>query len=128
MKVNILTLCDFAQDNNGKLTIVGVYDLIVTKKVPFQKNMFFVARIGFGPEDNEKKHNIMVTIFNQKKQTPLFPPITSELPIESNKNNASCNLIFELGGFIFPTDGTYDFKLKVDDKEYTTSLNVRLQD
>lgn len=125
MNVNILTLCDFAQDNNGKLTIVGVYDLIVTKKVPLKKNLFFVARICFDAEDCGKKHNVKVTIFDEKKQEALIPPVTNELPIEESKKKVYCNLIFELGNFTFPTNGIYDFKLEVDEKEFSTSLNVK---
>lgn len=127
MKVNILTLCDFAQDNNGKLTVVGIYDLIVTKKVPFTKSLFFVARICFAPEDTGKKYEVKIDIQSQKNQTPLIAPIANEFSIETSDKDVYCNLIFELGRFAFPTDGIYNFKLKVDDKVYTTSLNVKLQ-
>lgn len=127
MNVNILTLCDFAQDNNGKLTIVGVYDLIVAKKVPFKKHLFFVARICFDAEDCEKKHNLKVTIFDEKKQEALISPVTNELPIEENKKKVYCNLIFDFGNLAFPSDGIYNFKLEVDGKEFSTSLNVELE-
>lgn len=127
MKVNILTLCDFAQNNNGKLTIVGVCDLIVTKKVPFKKNLFFVARICFGADESGKEHTFKVTISKEGEQAPLITPVTNELIIESKDRDTNCNLIFELGDFVFPIAGNYIFKLEVDGVANTTSLNVRLE-
>lgn len=34
MEVEIFTLCDFAQDNSGKLTIVGTFDTVNVMKFP----------------------------------------------------------------------------------------------
>lgn len=127
MKVNILTLCDFAQDNNGKLTIVGVFDSIVAPKVPLIKSMFYVARICFTPDDSEKKHKIKVSIIDEKKQTLLINPIVNDIQVDASKNNVSCNLIFELGNFTLPSEGIYNFKLEIDDVVQSISLNVRLQ-
>lgn len=127
MKVNILTLCDFAQNNNGKLTIVGVCDLIVTKKVPFKKNLFFVAKICFNANESGKKHTFKVTISKKGEQVPLIIPVTNELVIESKDRDTNCNLIFELGDFVFPTAGDYIFKLEVDDVVNTSSLIVKLE-
>jgi hypothetical protein len=34
MKIELFTFCDFAQENGGKLTIVGTFDTIVSRNFP----------------------------------------------------------------------------------------------
>ena len=125
MTVDIFALCDFAQDNNGKLTIVGVYNSILVKKTPFTRSMYLVARLYFDRNEVGKSHKIKISIIDEKNQSPLIKPIENELPLEDGKEGVFCNLIFELGNFAFPSDGIYNFKLSVDDKERSLSLNVR---
>jgi hypothetical protein len=43
MEIEIFTLCDFAQDNSGKLTVVGTFDGIHSKQFPFVQANFSVA-------------------------------------------------------------------------------------
>lgn len=48
MKIELFTLCDFAQENSGKLTIVGTFDTIVAKAFPMSHQFFTLAvRIRF---------------------------------------------------------------------------------
>ena len=52
MEIEIFTLCDFAQDNNSKLTIVGTFDSINGKQFPLQHPACAVAcRLRFGAKE-----------------------------------------------------------------------------
>jgi len=35
MEIEIFTLCDFAQDNSSKLTVVGTFDSIQSRQFPY---------------------------------------------------------------------------------------------
>ena len=52
MEIEIFTLCDFAQDNNSKLTVVGTFDSIYSKQFPFAQQSFSVAcRLRFSEKE-----------------------------------------------------------------------------
>jgi len=52
MEIEIFTLCDFAQDNNSKLTVVGTFDAIYSKQFPFVQQSFSVAcRLRFSEKE-----------------------------------------------------------------------------
>ena len=55
MEIEIFTLCDFAQDSNGKLTIVGTFDTINMPQMPAQVNACYIAaRIRFYSDEKGK--------------------------------------------------------------------------
>lgn len=43
MKIELFTLCDFAQENSGKLTVVGTFDTIVAREFPCVHPLLFVV-------------------------------------------------------------------------------------
>jgi hypothetical protein len=48
MKTEIFTFCDFAQENGGKLTIVGTFDTIIARHFPcVHPQLSVVIRIRF---------------------------------------------------------------------------------
>ena len=48
MKIELFTFCDFAQENGGKLTIVGTFDTIVSRSFPcVHPQLSVVIRIRF---------------------------------------------------------------------------------
>jgi len=52
MEIEIFTLCDFAQDNNSKLTVVGTFDSINSKQFPYVHGNFSVAcRLRFSEKE-----------------------------------------------------------------------------
>ena len=58
MNIEIFTLCDYAQSNNNKLTIVGTFDSFNAEKFPFTHPFFsIVARIRYNQDEiKEKKY------------------------------------------------------------------------
>lgn len=60
MEIEIFTLCDYAQDNNGKLTIVGTFDTMNLPNFPIQSPPCFLAlRIRVG-KDQGNQHSLRI--------------------------------------------------------------------
>src|SRR5215510_14466335 len=48
MKMELFTFCDFAQENGGKLTIVGTFDTIISRNFPcIHPQLSVVIRLRF---------------------------------------------------------------------------------
>lgn len=54
MKVEISTLCEYASEHSGQLTIVDTFDAIFALKFPWRAYFHFVARINL--EDTRKDY------------------------------------------------------------------------
>ena len=127
MKVDILTLCDNAQDYNGKLVIVGAMNEIVVQKVPASiPELAIVARTIIEEED-EDSHEIEIT-FNScdMDKTTLFPPFKTVLNTKGNKGKTVySNVIMRLNNVSLPCTGKYVVKFRIDTIERETLLTVK---
>ena len=122
MEIEIFTLCDFAQDNNSKLTVVGTFDSIQSRQFPFVQQSFSVAcRLRFseketGPHDMRLK-------FTDGNKVELIKPIEGQMNIAQPKNGqySAVNLVFNFNQVKFEKAGRYSFELFIDD-EWTSGL------
>ncbi len=133
MILEILTLCDFAQDNQGKLTIIGTFDTIKTENVPFvQPQLALAARVRILKE--EVKHEILngkfkIEIANETTEN-IVNTINGEFEFKINdQNDSGCmNISFNLTGFKFDNLGKYSFIFYVNEKEVgNIPLNIMLK-
>ena len=126
MIIDMMTLCDYAQESNGKLTIVGTFNKLMGSHLPAQYNMHLVARIGFEGDETKKKFQLLITIKKEGKDEPLI-----ELPAELNNtgdgNFMYTNLNIDLSALPFPEEGKYSIKLHVGDIEQEIPLFVSLK-
>ncbi|HEU4860964.1 MAG TPA: hypothetical protein VFT15_14055, partial [Chitinophagaceae bacterium] len=80
MEIEIFTLCDFAQDNNSKLTVVGTFDSIHSKQFPFVQQSFSVAcRLRFS--EKETGGHAMRLRFTDSNGDELIKPIEGQMSI-----------------------------------------------
>ncbi|HKC36330.1 MAG TPA: hypothetical protein VKB95_09725 [Chitinophagaceae bacterium] len=122
MEIEIFTLCDFAQDNNSKLTVVGTFDAIHSKQFPFVQQSFSVAcRLRFseketGPHDMRLK-------FTDGNREEVIKPIEGQMNIAKPLNGqySAVNLVFNFNQVKFEKAGRYSFELYIDD-EWTSGL------
>lgn len=71
MKVEILTLCDYAQAYGDRLTIVGAFSTINAEKFPINmSDVTLVVKIVLDENDN-KKHDISVLIKKESDSEPI---------------------------------------------------------
>ncbi|MDR3019627.1 MAG: hypothetical protein LBU66_01845 [Treponema sp.] len=120
MKAELFTFCDFAQDNGGKLTIVGTFDTIVSRNFPFvHPQLSVVIRIRFD-----------ITEFGLHDFRIETRAIDSELSMDTvsgkidvkGAGNASAvfHLVFGISNLQFKNPGVINFVLYIDNKEISS--------
>lgn len=122
MEIEIFTLCDFAQDNSGKLTVVGTFDGIHSKQFPFTQQSFSVAcRLRFS-EKETGQHDMRLRFIDGNGKE-LLQPIEGQIniPKPTNGQYTTINLVFNLNQIKFDKPGRYAFELYIDG-EWTSGL------
>ena len=122
MEIEIFTLCDFAQDNNSKLTVVGTFDSIHSKLFPFVQQSFSVAcRLRFS-EKETGAHDMRLRFTDSNKQE-LIKAIEGQMNIAKPQNGqySAVNLVFNFNQVKFEKPGRYSFEIFIDD-EWTSGL------
>ena len=117
MEIEIFTLCDFAQDNNSKLTVVGTFDSVNSKLFPFVQQSFSVAcRLRFS--EKETGGHDMRLRFTDSKGKELIKPIEGQMNIAQPRNGqySAVNLVFNFNQVKFEKAGRYSFELYIDDE------------
>lgn len=117
MEIEIFTLCDFAQDNNGKLTVVGTFDGIHSKQFPFTQANFSVAcRLRFAEKETGTHDMRLRFIDGDGKE--LLQPIQGQMniPKPTNGQYSTINLVFNLSQIKFEKAGRYSFELFIDNE------------
>ncbi len=125
MNVDIFTLCDNAQEYNGKLVIIGTFNRIYAKSFPTLHPEFaLVARVIF----NEKErgiHHIDYFIKKNDEEVYIMPPGQMIADTRNAKGkDTAVNVVVKGCNIPIPSLGTYIVSLKVDDKVWVSDLTV----
>jgi hypothetical protein len=126
VKTEIFTFCDFAQENGGKLTVVGTFDTILASKFPcVHPQLSVVIRMRFDMWEF-KAHAFKVEARNLNNEL-MMEPVSGTLDVKGAGNTtAVTHLVFSIMNLKFQTDGVVNFIMFLDDKEATsTPLYVR---
>ena len=129
MTIDILALCDFAQDNEGKLTLVGTFDYYVVRKAPLPKStLFLVARVKMSSEESKLQQEFTTQVTDMATGKPLLDkPIQAKIEPRPSDEYLFSNFIFEFTDLQFPAEGTYKFSFKIGDVENSLPLKVYFQ-
>lgn len=125
MKVDIFTLCDSAQEYNGKLIIIGTFNSIYAKEFPtLQPEFALVARVIFG-ENERGIHNIEFSIKKNDEDAYIMPmgQMTADTA-DTKSKDAVINVVVKGNNIPIPSAGTYIVTLKVDNQVWESDLNV----
>lgn len=117
MEIEIFTLCDFAQDNNSKLTVVGTFDAIYAKQFPFVQQSFSVAcRLRFS-EKEVGEHDMRLRFIDGSGKE-VIQPVQGKMTIPEPKNGqySAINLVFNFNQMKIEKAGRYSFELYIDDE------------
>jgi hypothetical protein len=126
METEIFTLCDFAQDAGGKLTIVGTFDQIGSKTFPIVHPFCSLAcRLRFS-EKESGTHDFKLRLVDSKGKE-VIPSIEGNLnvAIPANIQYAAINIVGNLNQLKFEKEGRYSFELYVDG-DWVTGLPLNL--
>ena len=115
MKIEAFLLCDAATDQRGRLNVLGAFEDIYTRQVPFKyPACAIVSRIRF-EKIEEGEHKIRLTIIDQDGNT-CGPKPEGKLMIKTrpNRDSAVANLIMNIQGLDLQTFGKYRIDLAID--------------
>ena len=120
MKIELFTFCDFAQENSGKLTIVGTFDTIIAGKFPcIHPHLSVVIRIRFDLWEFSP-HTFKIETRTLAGEN-LLEPIQGNLEVKGVGNaTAVSHLVFTISNIHFKSQGVINFILYIDDKEISS--------
>jgi hypothetical protein len=113
----LFTFCDFAQENGGKLTIVGTFDTIVSRDFPcVHTQLSVVIRLRFDIlEFGEHSFRIETRDLNGEQS---IETIAGNVEVKGVGNaSAVSHLMFSISNLHIKVPGLVNFILYVDDKE-----------
>jgi hypothetical protein len=118
MNIEILALCDAATDQHGKLNILGAFDAIFVKDLPFTHPHCAVAlrmrfqRIDWG------KHKVNIHLIDSDGRF-VVPSIDADINIQGqqDKDSLAVNLVINLQNLKFEKYGQYAVNLAVDGRQ-----------
>jgi hypothetical protein len=126
MKIELFTFCDFAQENGGKLTIVGTFDTIISRNFPCtHPQLSVVIRVRFDLWEFSQ-HTFRIETRDLEGETNM-EPISGSLDVRGVGNaTAVSHLVFTIGNLYFKNAGMVNFTLFIDDKE-TASIPLYIR-
>ena len=120
MKIELFTFCDFAQENSGKLTVVGTFDTIVSRNFPcIHPQLSVVIRLRFDLwEFSNHEFRIETRDLNGEM---MIKPIEGGLEVKGVGNaTAVSHLVFTISNVQFKNPGVINFTLYIDNKELSS--------
>lgn len=126
MEVEIFTLCDYAQDMNGKLTIVGTFDVIGSPVFPYtHPHCAIASRLRFSDKE-VGKHKGCITFKDQNNEV-VVPNLEFDITVNRPDFNghSTVNIVLNLANHQFKSPDKFAIELYIDD-EWRTGLNLNL--
>ena len=126
MKTELFTLSDFAQENGGKLTIVGTFDTIIARAFPCtHPHLSIVIRMRFDLWEFGN-HTFRIEARNLDGKMSI-EPVHGNIDVKGAGNaSAVSHLLFSVANLEFKSSGVINFVLYLDDKE-TGSIPLYLR-
>jgi len=117
IKIELFTFCDFAQENNGKLTIVGTFDTIISRNFPcVHPQLAVVIRLRFDLWEFGT-HSFKIETRDLEGGMSL-ETINGNIEVKEVGNaSAVSHLVFSISNLHFKNPGITNFILFIDDKE-----------
>lgn len=117
MTVEIFTFCDFAQDNGGKLTIVGSFDTVRAQGLPIVLPLVsLAAKLRFSLQERGKHHFDLS--FTDLDGNQAFPPLSGDCRMEDFRSStAALALTMNIVNAEFRKETTITARLDLDGKE-----------
>lgn len=114
MEIEVLTICDNAQDYQGKLVVVGTFTTIISNQIPFNQPSFALAcRFRFSPDEaGEKKFSFS---FKRSNGQEFLPGMEASINVPENlTEDHPANLILGFNNLSFDEVGSYILEVKSD--------------
>lgn len=124
MKVELLTLCDYAVAvPGGKLTIVGTFDRLTPPKLPFQQPSFFlVGKIRFDASEVGEKRLKFAFTDPDGKEIGALPEVKVPVAIRDEEYTAAMQLVLRINGLPITQAGDHAVVVQIDGNTEATLL------
>jgi hypothetical protein len=126
IKIELFTFCDFAQENGGKLTIVGTFDSIISRTFPcVHPQLSVVIRLRFDLWEFGV-HSFRIETRDLDGEMTMNK-ISGNVEVKGVGNaTAVSHLVFSISNLQFKAPGLVSFILYIDDKEIDSiPLHIR---
>ena len=128
MDIQIATLCDAANDSQGKLNILGAFDTLATTKLPAAHYQCCIAlRMTFN-KGEEGPHKLKISIGDEDGK-PVMPGIDIgvEVAVPDETMFLSRNFIINIQQLTLPKPGLYSVDIFMDgNQKGSIPLHVKL--
>lgn len=123
MKISIFTLCDYAQNNLGKLSIIGTFNKISSNKFPFiyQASFCIVAKITSATSINKSFEVSSIAPDGNQFIAPFKGNMQINVP-EGSTEEQSADFIININSPEFKVPGTYKFILTIGEESFSQDL------
>lgn len=111
MKSEILTLCEYASEHNGHLTIVDTFDAIIATKLPWRAYFSVASKIDLCDYAGEYK-TVSMRIVSAKDFDKVVFEASS--PFNNPESFGKLNMVANFKGLIFEESGEYLFRILFD--------------
>lgn len=118
MQVEIFSLCDFAQENLGKLTVVGTFDTLNSPMFPFVLPACSVAMRARFSRAEAGKHHFEVSFVDEDGKSFLQElKVDADVKIPAGQDSATLQLCLGIGQLLIPKPGKYSIDLVMDGRQ-----------
>ena len=121
MELEAFLLCECATQNHGKLNVLGAFDGIISKKVPFIfPACTIAARIRFFKIE-QGEHKIRIN-FIDADGSSIGPKLEKaiSIPIRENESSSVVNIILNIQRLKLNKYGEYSIDLAIDGRQEAT--------
>ena len=115
MQVEILAICDSANDYQGRLCLLGAFDIIHARTFPATHSLCAIAlRLRFTRIENGN-HSVRLHFVNEDGEL-ILPPLETQLGVDCSEEigSASTNLVLAVQSLPLERPGDYAINLAVD--------------
>lgn len=129
MDLTLLLIADYANTTaDGKLNVMGIFESISAASFPAtHAEMYLIARFTAGPAEYGRVFKMEVKLINEDATQELVNfSAENTVPRGQNGQKVHLNHLLRLNNLTFPTPGTYEFSVLVDnDLKGTLPIEVR---
>lgn len=124
MKIEIFTVCEYAQTMGNIINVSKPFDTIVAEKTPVMRSLYIALRLRYKCENLEEK-TIEFKILNPKRENLLTDKIEARVEITPSEMNTMCiNLALNLENMPFKEIGEYTVAIETDGETHEVPLYV----
>jgi hypothetical protein len=126
MDIEVFTICDFAQVNQSKMTIVGTFNNLSSDKFPIIASFYIAVRVRF-EKGNEGKYTLSFTINNRDRDKEIESS-TFTVPADISHIDGDSyiyQLAISINNMKFDEPGEYTVDLYIDDFYKSIPLYIK---